>query len=567
MESLIEEGVDTVFGMPGAQVLQIYAELFRYKNSIRHILVSHEQHAAHAADAYARSSGRTGVCIATSGPGATNLVTGIAAAWMDSSPLVAITGNVPLRLLGKDSFQEVDITGITMPIVKHNWIVRDAGELAEIIREAFIVTRSGRPGPVLVDIPSDVCAGEAEWKPAAITVWEDGNALGERARRLTGWNERVSFSGSDIDGAAAMIRAAQRPMIYAGGGAGISGASSELIELAERLNAPVALSLMGIGAFPCGHRLCTGLIGMHGTVASNRAVQKADLLIAAGSRFSERVTSRADHFARNAKILHLDIDPAEINKNIPADFHVTGDLKIILGEILQRLPESLITLWNGEPENLKENPGTKETQKETQDGAAKLHPRFIMEKTARVLEDAIVVTDVGQHQMWAARYYPVSRPRSFITSGGLGAMGFGLGAAIGAKLANPGRRVVLFSGDGSFRMNCAELATLVNYAIPLLVVVINNGALGMVRQWQKLFCGENFSETLLGSVPDFPALAAAYGVPGFRADTPQDFCEALARAAACLEEGRAALVEARIDTNEMVLPMVPGGKPVDEQIL
>ena len=290
-------------------------------------------------------------------------------------------------------------------------------------------------------------------------------------------------------------------------------------------------------------------------------------MIAAGSRFSERVTSRADHFARNAKILHLDIDPAEINKNIPADFHVTGDLKIILGEILQRLPESLITLWNGEPENLKENPGTKETQKETQDGAAKLHPRFIMEKTARVLEDAIVVTDVGQHQMWAARYYPVSRPRSFITSGGLGAMGFGLGAAIGAKLANPGRRVVLFSGDGSFRMNCAELATLVNYAIPLLVVVINNGALGMVRQWQKLFCGANFSETLLGSVPDFPALAAAYGVPGFRADTPQDFCEALARAAACLEEGRAALVEARIDTNEMVLPMVPGGKPVDEQIL
>jgi acetolactate synthase-1/2/3 large subunit len=561
IEALLEEGVDTVFGIPGGQVLQIYDELYRRRDRIRHILVSHEQHAAHAADGYARSSGRTGVCIATSGPGATNLVTGIAAAYMDSSPVVAITGNVPLHLLGKDSFQEVDIAGVTMPVVKHNWIVKDVRELAEVVREAFIVARSGRPGPVLIDIPSDICAAETEWKPAVLVAWED--ALGARALRLTERSERVTFCAADIGRAVEMIASARRPLFYAGGGVNISGASAELEALAGRLKAPVAMSLMGIGAVPRDYRLCTGLIGMHGTVASNKAVQKADLVVAAGARFSDRVTGRADHFARNAKILHLDIDPAEVNKNIPSDFCVTGDLKKILGAILKELPRSPTTMWNGEIEKLKESDARHSAKRDRG-----LHPRFIIEETAaRTGSGAIVVTDVGQHQMWAARYYPVAMPRSFITSGGLGAMGFGLGAAVGAKLANPGRPVVLFTGDGSFRMNSCELATIRRYGIPVLIVLINNGVLGMVRQWQKLFCGGAFSETDLGETPDFPALAAAYGIGGFRAKTPEEFGAALDRAALHLAEGRSALVEAVIDKNEMVLPMVPGGRPVDEQIL
>ena len=563
IEALVEEGVDTVFGIPGGQVLQIYDELYKHRNRIRHILVSHEQHAAHAADGYARSSGRTGVCIATSGPGATNLVTGIAAAYMDSSPVVAITGNVPLHLLGKDSFQEVDIAGVTMPVVKHNWIVKDVRELAEVVREAFIVARSGRPGPVLIDIPSDICAAETEWKPAVLAAWEDGVALGARAQRLSARSERLTFSAADIGRAVEMIVSARRPMIYAGGGVNISGASAELEELAGRLDAPVAMSLMGIGAVPRDYRLCTGLIGMHGTVASNKAVQKADLVVAAGARFSDRVTSRADHFARNAKVLHLDIDPAEVNKNIPSDFYVTGDLKKILGAILKELPLSPTALWNGEIEKLKESDAHHSAKRDRG-----FHPRFIIEETAaRTGSDAIVVTDVGQHQMWAARYYPVAKPRSFITSGGLGAMGFGLGAAAGAKLANPGRPVVLFTGDGSFRMNSCELSTISRYGIPVLIVLINNGVLGMVRQLQKLFCGGAFSETELGETPDFPALAAAYGIGGFRAKTPEEFSAALDRAALHLAEGRSALVEAVIDKNEMVLPMVPGGRPVDEQIL
>ncbi|MDR0401953.1 MAG: biosynthetic-type acetolactate synthase large subunit [Treponema sp.] len=560
IEALVEEGVDTVFGIPGGQVLQIYDELYKHRDRIRHILVSHEQHAAHAADGYARSSGRTGVCIATSGPGATNLVTGIAAAYMDSSPVVAITGNAPLHLLGKDSFQEVDIAGVTMPVVKHNWIVKDVGELAEIVREAFIVARSGRPGPVLIDIPSDICAAKTKWKPAVLAAWE--GVLGARALRLTDRSERITFSGADIDRAAEMIRSARRPLIYAGGGANASGASGELVELSTRLRAPVALSLMGIGAVPRDYRLCTGLIGMHGTAASNKAVQKADLVVAAGARFSDRVTSRADHFARNAKILHLDIDPAEVNKNIPSDFCVIGDLKKILGAVLEKLPQSAETMWGGEIEKLRESDARHSAKR---DGG--LHPRFIVEETAeKTGAGAIVVTDVGQHQMWAARYYPVARPRSFITSGGLGAMGFGLGAAAGAKLANPKRPVVLFTGDGSFRMNSCELSTISRYGIPVLIVMINNGVLGMVRQWQKLFCGNAFSETDLGKTPDFPVLASAYGISAFRAKTPEEFSDALDRAALHLAEGRSALVEAIIDKNEMALPMVPGGRPVDEQI-
>jgi acetolactate synthase-1/2/3 large subunit len=568
IEALIEQGVDTVFGYPGGAVLFIYDELYKHRDRIRHILVSHEQHAAHAADGYARSTGKPGVCIATSGPGATNLVTGIATASMDSVPLVAITGNVSVPLLGKDSFQEVDITGITMPVVKHNWIVKDIGELAEIIREAFIVAQSGRPGPVLIDIPKDITAQMGDWGPAAPEAPVPGEdpSLGARARRLSERNRRETFTGAEIEAAAALLREARRPLIYAGGGVIISGACPELARLAERLNAPVALSLMGMGAMSRDHRLCTGLIGMHGTVASNKAVQKADLLLAVGARFSDRVTSRADKFAKSARILHFDIDPAEINKNIRTHAWVVGDIKRILTAVLERIPQKLEGEWNGDVEKWKaqiprahQDPGYK------RDG---IHPRFIIEETARRLgENAIVATDVGQHQMWTAQFYPFTRPRSFLSSGGLGTMGFGLGAALGAKTANPGRPVVLFTGDGSFRMNCGELATLGQYRIPLLIVIFKNQTLGMVRQWQNLFYGERYSETTLDRPPDFVKLAEAYGLPGYRAAGDAAFSAALDAAMEDLAAGRPALIEALLDRDEMVLPMVPGGKPLDEQIL
>ena len=597
IESLIEEGVDTVFGIPGGYVLHIYDELYKCRDRIRHILVSHEQHAAHAADGYARSSGKTGVCIATSGPGATNLVTGIAAAYMDSVPLVAVTGNVPLPLLGKDSFQETDITGITMPVVKHNWIVKDVRELSEVIREAFIVARGGRPGPVLIDIPADISAAETAWKPAvasnvarnaatsnaairktaAKNVWKDGDALGSRAARLSERCSRVTFSGADIEKAADMIRSAQRPMIYAGGGVNFSGASDEVAVLSSVLHAPVALSLMGTGIVPRDFPLCTGLIGMHGTTASNKAVQRADLLIAAGARFSDRVTSKPDHFAQNATIIHIDVDPAEINKNRLSDFSIVGDVKEILKAIIKKLPRSVKNQWNGEIERLKKNDTAKTGSgksktvlqlRNTKYSSIALHPRFIMETTAETIgPNAIVATDVGQHQIWTAQYYPIARPRSFISSGGLGAMGFGLGAAAGAKLANPDRPVLLFTGDGSFKMNNGELATLCRYSLPVLIILLNNGSLGMVRQWQHVFCADRFSETELTEGPDFTALAASYGVPAFRAASEDEYKKALASALEKIAKGKPAFIEAIVDKNEMVLPMVPGGRPVDEQIV
>ena len=576
IEALIEEGVDTVFGFPGGAVLFIYDELYQHRERIRHILVSHEQHAAHAADGYARSTGKVGVCIATSGPGATNLITGIATAYMDSSPLVAITGNVSVPLLGKDSFQEVDITGISMPIVKHNWIVKDVADLAEVVREAFIVARSGRPGPVLIDLPKDVTAALGEWSPrgggqgvpeSPITggpveprLW---NPLwGARARRLAERFGAPTFTDEDIDRAVAVLCASKRPAIYAGGGVNIAGATTELTLLAERINAPVAVSLMGIGAIPREHRLCTGLIGMHGTVASNKAVQKADLLVAVGARFSDRVTSRADKFAAGAKVLHLDIDPAEINKNIPAGVSVVGDIREIMGKILKKLPERTETEWNGEIEKWKSRTPPAHHRKTS------LHPRFIIEETARALgHDAIVATDVGQHQIWAAQFYPFSKPRSFLSSGGLGTMGFGLGAALGAKIANPKRPTALFTGDGSFRMNCAEMGTLAAYGIPLLILIFNNRTLGMVRQWQSLFYEERYAETTLERAPDFVKLAEAYGLAGYRAGDEAAFTAALERALADIARGTAALIDAQIDQDEKVLPMVPGGKAIDEQIL
>jgi acetolactate synthase-1/2/3 large subunit len=586
IESLIEQGVDTVFGYPGGAVLNIYDELYRQRDRIRHILVSHEQHAAHAADGYARSTGKTGVCVATSGPGATNLITGIATAAMDSVPLVAITGNVPTGLLGKDSFQEVDIAGISMPIVKHNWIVKKVDELAEVIREAFVVASSGRPGPVLIDIPKDITALSAEWVPRETAVLAGGKnpagpipaagaeesaperaaVLGARARRLAERNERPTYTEEDLDRAAGLLEEARRPMLYAGGGVILSGASGELTALAERLNAPVALSLMGIGAFPQDHRLCTGLIGMHGTVASNKAAQKADLLVAIGARFSDRVTSRADMFAKTARVLHLDIDPAEINKNVAAEAWLVGDVKDTLGKLLKKLPPRLATQWNGEIEKWK----THVPQTHTREAAGKhrLHPRFVIEETAKKLGcDAIAVTDVGQHQIWTAQFYPVYRPRSFLSSGGLGTMGYGLGAAEGAKIANPGRPVALFTGDGCFRMNCAEMGTLKAYKIPLLIIIFNNSTLGMVRQWQRFFYEGRYSESDLGPSPDFVKLAGAYGLPAYRAEDRRSFSEVLDKAAGDLDAGSAALIEVIIDQDEKVLPMVPSGRPIDEQIL
>ena len=554
VESLAGMGVDTVFGYPGAAVLHIYDELYRHKDRIRHILVSHEQHAAHAADGYARSSGRVGVCLATSGPGATNLVTGIAAAAIDSVPVVAITGNVSVPLLGKDSFQEVDIAGVTMPLVKHNWIVKDVKELAEVIREAFVVARSGRPGPVLVDIPKDIAAARCAWDRGRVySVGQDSpcgsvGRLAERGRRET-------FSDADIDRAAAMLGESKRPVLYAGGGVIHSGAAGELTKLAEMLNAPVALSLMGMGAFPHSHPLCTGLIGMHGTAASGKAVQKSDLLIAVGARFSDRVTGHVEQFARSAQILHIDIDPAEINKNIQAHAFIVGDLKAVLSRLIQKLPPQTASEWNGEIEKWKAITPRDHRRKTA------LHPRLVIQEAARALgADAIAVTDVGQHQIWTAQFFPFNHPRSFISSGGMGAMGFGMGAAMGAKIANPGRPVVLFTGDGCFRMNCIEMATLVRYRIPVLIIIFNNRTLGMVRQWQNIFYSAHYYETDLDDRgPDFIKLADAYHVPAFRAADAVSFTEALGKGMKFLASGQPVVIEAVIDKDERVVPHAQKG--------
>jgi acetolactate synthase-1/2/3 large subunit len=560
IECLVEQGVDTVFGYPGGSVLFIYDELYKNKDRIRHVLTSHEQHAAHAADGYARSSGRVGVCIATSGPGATNLVTGIATAYMDSVPLVAITGNVPTALLGKDSFQEVDIAGVSMPVTKHNWIVKNVADLADILREAFIVASSGRPGPVLVDIPKDVTAALAEWEPCA--PGRSAEAAARHDARLAARSAPRKVPQAEIDRIAAIINAAEKPFIYAGGGIIISGASGELRQLAEKLKVPACASLMAQGCLPHDHPLFTGMIGMHGTKASNNAAQRADLVIALGARFSDRVISKADTFARNAKVLHIDIDPAEINKNIPAAYSLVGDLKDVLSRLVPAVVARDRSPWNGDIDKWKK------IVPEAHSRDTPLHPKFILEAVAaRVGAEAIVATDVGQHQMWTSQFYPFSAPRTFITSGGSGTMGFGFGAAIGAKFANPDKPVVLITGDGSFRMNCAELGTAANYHVPVLVVVVNNRVLGMVRQWQALFYDERYAETDLVRPPDFVKLADAYGLPGFRAADEGSFEASLDQAMAVVRSGKAALVEALIDPDEQVLPMVPGGKPIDEQVM
>lgn len=540
IECLKEQGVDTVFGYPGGQILNVYDELYKHRNEIRHVLTSHEQGASHAADGYARSTGKTGVCLATSGPGATNLVTGIATAYMDSVPIVAITCNVGVNLLGKDSFQEIDIAGITTPITKHNFIVKDVAKLAETIRRAFGIARKGRPGPVLVDIPKDITANKTEYTPVKILP----------AERCTD-----TFGEEEIKNAVSMIQESQKPYIFVGGGAVISEAAEELKEFVLKIQAPVADTLMGKGAFDGNHPLYTGMLGMHGTKTSNLGVSECDLMIAVGTRFSDRVTGNADKFAKGAKILQLDIDPAEVNKNVVVTESIIGDVK----EILIRLNEELEPLkhdeWISHIMDYKE----KYPLTYPKEG---LNGPYIMEEIYRMTKgEAVVVTEVGQHQMWAAQFYKYAKPRTFISSGGLGTMGYGLGASIGAQMANPDKQVVNIAGDGCFRMNMQEIATAVRQKLPLIQVVINNQVLGMVRQWQTLFYEKHYSATVLDDGVDFVKLAEAMGAAGYRAATREEFQDAFLKA---LKSRTPVLIDCMIDCDDKVWPMVAPGAAISE---
>lgn len=543
IECLLEQEVDTIFGFPGGAVLNIYDALYKYQDKIRHILTSHEQGAAHGADGYARASGKVGVCLATSGPGATNLVTGIATAYMDSIPMVAITGNVALNLLGKDSFQEVDITGITMPITKHNFIVKDVNELADIVRKAFKIAKEGRPGPVLIDIPKDITAIKTEYVRKNI----------EKVERST-----ENISEKAIQKAINLLNESQKPLIYAGGGVSTSGASQELIELVEKFHAPVTLSLMGMGAFPATHDLYTGMIGMHGTKASNMAVTECDLLLAIGARFSDRVISKLERFAPYAKILHIDVDSAEVNKNIHTECHIIGDVKAVLNKINKGIESKDRSQWLNFIKDLKEK---YKLGSESND----LTPQYILDKIYEITEgDAILATEVGQHQIWTAQYYKFTRPRTLITSGGLGTMGFGLGASIGAQIARPDKRVFNIAGDGSFRMNLNELATAVEYNLPIIEVVMNNHALGMVRQWQNMFYDKRFSQTTLDRTTDFVKLAEAFGACGFNLTKKED-TESVIREALALK--RPVVINCEINKDLKVWPMVPPGAALEDVIV
>lgn len=550
LETLIQHGVDTVFGYPGGTILNIYDELYKQKDRITHILTSHEQGASHAADGYARSTGKTGVVFATSGPGATNLVTGIATANMDSVPMIAITCNVSTPLLGKDTFQEVDICGITMSITKHNYIVRDVNRLADIIHEAFLIANSGRKGPVLIDIPKEITVATAEWSPDDLPRPVSANIGHILPKKL----DPIA-----VERAAELISISKRPFLYVGGGVVTSEACSELKTFAEKMNIPVCVTLMGKTAFPSTHELCTGMIGMHGTYASNSAASHCDLLIALGARFSDRVTSDTSKFAKDAKILHIDIDAAEINKNVRTFSSVVGDAKEVLASLNEKLKPRSKDGWNEQVSEWK-----KKIPASYLDNS-QLHPKFVLEHIHKVLgDDTIITTEVGQHQMWTSQFYPFAKPRTFLTSGGLGTMGYGTGASIGAQVGNPSSYVVHIAGDGSFRMNCNELATIQHYNLPVIIIVANNGTLGMVRQWQNLFYDKRFSETTLDRGPDFIKLAAAYDIRGFRAVTRETFVEAFASA---VSERKPALIDCYMDIDEMVMPMVPSGKPIDEVMM
>lgn len=560
IECLIEQGVDTVFGYPGGNILNIYDALYKNSGRINHILTAHEQGAAHAADGYARSTGRVGVCMATSGPGATNLVTGIATAYMDSSPIVAITCNVPNNLLGKDTFQEIDITGVTMPITKQNFMVRDVKDLAKTIREAFFIAKTGRPGPVLIDILKDVTAAEVEFEPLSKENERNGILI-ENHSNLKRIAEINIPSEENIKKVAELINNSERPFIYAGGGIGISGAEKELLELAEKANIPVSESLMARSSFPANHPLCTWMIGMHGTKASNMGVTECDLLISLGSRFSDRVILDSSKFAQNAKVVHIDIDPAEINKNIPAYTSLVGDLKQILNRLIPSVEKKERKKWIEQIQAWKkEYPECYDKKPEHS-----INPKFICECINKIAgENTFITTEVGQHQMWTAQFYPFTKPRTFITSGGLGTMGFGTGAAMGVQFADKNNRVVHIAGDGSFRMNCNELATIQHYNLPIVIIVVDNHALGNVRMWQRLFYGKRFSQTTLDFGPDWCKLADAYGIKGYKASNAKEFEKVFKEA---FEAKKPAVIDAEVDIDEMVLPMVPGGKPIYDMIM
>ena len=540
IECLKEQGVDTVFGYPGGAILNVYDALYKHSDEICHILTSHEQGAAHAADGYARATGKVGVCLATSGPGATNLVTGIATAYMDSIPVVAITCNVGVSLLGKDSFQEIDIAGITMPITKHNYIVKDVDKLADTIRKAFLIARTGRPGPVLIDIPKDWTTDLSEYQKVEIDVTDI---------------QRKKIDEDEIETAVKMIQRAKKPYIFVGGGAVLSGASESLVEFAHKIDAPVADSLMGKGAFPGTDELYSGMLGMHGTKASNFGVSQCDLLVVVGARFSDRVTGNAKKFAHHAKILQIDIDPAEIDKNILTDASVTGDIKEVLIILNEKVEQQSHEEWKQQIEEYKEkHPLTYHPEGLT-------GPYIVEEIYRQTNGDAIITTEVGQHQMWAAQFYKYTKPRTFLTSGGLGTMGYGLGASLGAKMGMPDKTVVNVAGDGCFRMNMNEIATAARYNIPIIQVVVNNHVLGMVRQWQTLFYEKRYSATVLNDAVDFVKLAEAMGAVGIRAATREEFQKAFQEA---LAMGRPVVIDCQIDSDEKVWPMVAPGAAISE---
>ncbi|MDE7328806.1 MAG: biosynthetic-type acetolactate synthase large subunit [Clostridia bacterium] len=543
IESLLEQEVDTIFGYPGGAVLNIYDALYAYRDKLTHVLTAHEQGAAHAADGYARATGKVGVVLATSGPGATNLITGIATAFMDSVPMVAITGNVGTDLIGLDSFQEVYIAGITMPITKHNFVVRKVEELHDVIREAFRIAKSGRPGPVLVDIPKDVTSNTCEFQAKGLSIGD----------------EYAKADESAVKEAAKLINASKRPCILFGGGVIISQAEEELLSLMNKAQIPATHTLMAAGVLGWGEKLNLGLIGMHGSMSAGKAIANSDLVIALGTRFSDRVATDKNKFIREAKVIHIDVDAAEINKNITSDLSVIGDVKQVLTELLPMIKKAKHDEWLAQIQEWKKF----DYKPKDKEGVLRPH-QIIQAISDEVGEDGIIVTDVGQHQMWAAQYSKRTKSRSFLTSGGLGTMGYGYGAAIGAQKAYPNRRVAHVTGDGSFHMNLNELCTSVSFGLPIVSIVINNSVLGMVRQWQTQFYGKRYSQTTLERATDYVKLAEAFGGVGFRATTLDELKKALKEAYAT---GKPCIIEAIIDRDEKVLPMIPAGRCIDDIIM